>query len=108
MNESYYGGLEDTKMYRVRISNLLGKIAGMLVLLLIVNSIAAGKTIHVKADGTGDGSSWAASYGNLRTALDNADPNDEIWVAAGMYRGSFYLYEERCGNLRRISGYRRP
>ena len=43
-------------------------------------------TIYVKSGSSGDGSSWANAYGDLQDALDDADPNDEIWVAAGTYK----------------------
>ena len=59
----------------------------MVVALVVVLAIgsAESKTIHVKVGGTGDGSSWAAAFGDLQSALNDADPNDEIWVAAGTY-----------------------
>ena len=69
-------------MSGTRISNLLG-IA--LVVGLVVGS-AQGKTIHVKVGGTGDGSSWANAYGSLQDALNDAEPNDSIWVGEGTYK----------------------
>ena len=47
--------------------------------------MAFGDNIYVKVGGTGDGSSWATAYGDLQIALDDADPNDDIWVAEGKY-----------------------
>ncbi|WP_052345586.1 T9SS type A sorting domain-containing protein [Alkaliflexus imshenetskii] len=41
--------------------------------------------IYVKSNGTGTGASWATAT-NLQSALANAIPSDEIWVAAGTHR----------------------
>ena len=57
----------------------------LLLLLLAVNSASA-DTIYVKSGSNGDGSSWTNAYGHFQAALDDADPNDEIWVAAGTYK----------------------
>ncbi len=72
-------------MSGTRISGLMGKITVLFALLSVGGSLAFGDTIYVKVGGTGDGSSWATACGDLQTALDDADPNDDIWVAEGMY-----------------------
>jgi len=76
-------------MVRARTSNLSWKTSGLfaaLALLSIGAGVSVGKTIHVKAGGAGDGSSWENAYGDLQSALDHADPNDDIWVAQGRYK----------------------
>lgn len=89
-------------MGKVRNSSLLVKIAVMLVLLLAGSGAVAGKTIHVKVGGTGDGSSWANAYGELQAALDDADPNDQIWVAEGKYIPTVLIdpYDQRSATFR--------
>ena len=48
---------------------------------------AAKLPIHVDIDAAdgGDGSSWSTAYNNINTAIENANANDEIWVADGTY-----------------------
>ena len=42
-------------------------------------------TIFVKPGGSGNGSSWAAAMGDLKAALQQAEPGDQVWVATGTY-----------------------
>ncbi|WP_177181218.1 FG-GAP-like repeat-containing protein [Parapedobacter koreensis] len=44
------------------------------------------KVYYVTPRGTGDGSSWLNSSGNLQAMINAASPHDEIWVAAGTYQ----------------------
>ncbi len=44
--------------------------------------------IYVKTGGTGSGTSWAAAYGSLQSALNTAAPGDQVWVAQGTYTPS--------------------
>jgi len=40
---------------------------------------------YVKADGTGNGSSWANAAGSIQDMIDMAEAGDKVWVAAGDY-----------------------
>lgn len=42
--------------------------------------------VNHAATGTNDGTSWANAFKDLQTALDESDPGDALWVAAGTYR----------------------
>ena len=57
----------------------------ILLMLLPVTVFADGDIWYVKTDGVGDGSSWANASSDLRDIMDNANPNDQVWVAAGTY-----------------------
>ncbi|WP_177195003.1 fibronectin type III domain-containing protein [Parapedobacter indicus] len=49
-------------------------------------SFTTGTIRYVKADGSGDGSSWANASGVLQAMVDASDPGSEVWVAEGTYR----------------------
>lgn len=53
-----------------------------------VGSAGVARTIFVAAasSGAGNGQSWEDALGSLTTALDSAQPGQEIWVASGTYR----------------------
>lgn len=65
-----------------------------LTLITCILTLAIGQTlqasiIYVDASKVGgDGLSWATAYGDLQTAIDDADAanNDEIWVKHGTYK----------------------
>lgn len=68
------------------------KITILAVLLLFCLSMASlgQNVIYVKSAGTGNGSSWENSMGNLQAAVDSAatlNPKPAIWVAAGVFYG---------------------
>ncbi|WP_300671995.1 choice-of-anchor U domain-containing protein [Desulfoluna sp.] len=60
------------------------------VFLLLAFKIWAesGIVVYVNDDAAGDGngSSWLNAYTDLQSAIDSAKPNDEVWVAAGIYK----------------------
>lgn len=41
---------------------------------------------YVKADGTGDGSSWEQASGDLQAMIDASHAGDVVWVATGVYK----------------------
>ena len=57
-----------------------------LALALACVTTALGQTrVYVTPTGTGGGTSWADARGDLATAMAQAMPNTEIWVAQGSY-----------------------
>lgn len=60
---------------------------GLLAAAALPAAAEAGSVIYVDAaapDG-GDGSNWVIAFNDLQDALAIAAPNDQIWVAAGVY-----------------------
>ena len=55
------------------------------VIILSFGVYVNGAIIYVKPGGTGVGSSWAAAFGSLQSALQIAVSGDQIWVAQGTY-----------------------
>lgn len=41
---------------------------------------------YVKPGGSGNGSTWANASGDLQAMIDMANPDDQVWVAAGTYK----------------------
>ncbi|ELR98853.1 choice-of-anchor Q domain-containing protein [Gloeocapsa sp. PCC 73106] len=41
--------------------------------------------VNLDADGADNGSSWENAYNDLQDALENAEAEDEIWIAEGTY-----------------------
>ncbi len=53
--------------------------------------------LYVKANGTGDGSSWANASGNLQAMIDKQIPGQAVWVAAGTYSAAQHYFKLRSG-----------
>ena len=69
-------------------------VAGVLAVTLVLlatggqGALAGGSIIYVDAGATGfdNGGSWKHAFTDLQDALDEAEPLDQIWVAAGTYK----------------------
>ena len=68
-----------------------------------ISCTLSAKTVYfVKADGTGDGSSWANAANNIQTMIDKAIAGDEVWVAKGRYYPRITSYNVCYTKLLRI------
>lgn len=56
------------------------------ITLLCASQLTAQTFVKSDAAGANNGTSWADAYTDLSDALSNSAPNDEIWVAAGIYK----------------------
>ncbi len=70
------------------------KIMSMMVA-LIAPLLASATVRYVATDGSGDGSSWAAASSDLQAIIDASESGDEIWVAAGTYKPSKLIKENK-------------
>ena len=65
---------------------MTNRVAILLLLSLFLYIPVFSQITYISEDGTGNGTSWSQSAGDLRQILLNAQPGNEIWVAAGTYR----------------------
>ncbi|HNY85864.1 MAG TPA: hypothetical protein PKN23_05155, partial [Candidatus Hydrogenedentes bacterium] len=77
-----------------QLTGLAGIFRTMAVLCLLMAASAQAAVFHVDAASTApapDGASWATAYPDIQSAVDAAAaaaPGDEVWVRAGVYRGT--------------------
>ncbi|GAB3419045.1 hypothetical protein GCM10027516_14100 [Niabella aquatica] len=64
--------------------------------------LADSQTIrYIKADGTGDGSSWNNASGDLQAMINASAANDQVWVARGTYYPSATNNRDAFFNIRK-------
>ncbi len=57
------------------------------------------RTVYVKPSGSGDGSTWSTATSDLVSALQNAQPGDQIWVGVGTYYPTQGQDRNACFNI---------
>ncbi len=57
-----------------------------LIVFLSINRAEAQIYVNQNASGNDDGSSWNDAYLDLQDALNNSNPDDQVWVASGIYK----------------------
>ena len=67
----------------------------LLLLLCVVLQLQA-TVLYVKQSGTGDGSSWANASADLQAMINASGADDQVWVAAGIYKPT--AYPTGCGS----------
>jgi hypothetical protein len=66
-------------------SRLISLLFSLAIVLLAVPAAHAQIYVDKGAPGANDGTSWFDAYTDLQTAIDNASPSSEIWIARGVY-----------------------
>jgi len=64
---------------------LLTVVIASMATVIRVNDLNAKTIYYVKANGTGNGTSWANAAGNIQDMIDKAISGDEVWTAGGTY-----------------------
>ncbi len=58
-----------------------------ILLILCTGFYASGQIyVNANADGNNDGTTWTDAFNDLSEAIDSAEEEDQIWVAAGTYK----------------------
>ncbi len=78
--------LADSGMYRCVVTNAFGSDTSAAVKLTVDPFVAP--IVYVKHDAAGanNGTSWTDAFTDLQAAIDSADADEQIWVAAGTYK----------------------
>jgi len=72
----------------IRLRSLKRNLGFIFIGVLLLETTAFGAIIRVKPDGNdaNSGGSWPLAKKTVSAAIAAANQNDEIWVAAGVYR----------------------
>lgn len=76
-------------MYKIATTPLFSHLFSILSALCLLTSSLGAQVIYVNANSPGcpggNGASWATAFCSLQSALDAAQPGNQIWVAQGTY-----------------------
>ena len=75
-------------------------IIGLILTFLSNFSQAARYYVTVNGEGNRDGVSWGNASGNLSHIVNTATSGDEIWIASGTYKPSYYPNNNNTGDSR--------
>ncbi|MFV0468084.1 MAG: T9SS type A sorting domain-containing protein [Dysgonomonas sp.] len=66
-----------------------------IIAIIISQAIFSQQTFFITETGSGskNGTSWEEASNKLQETIDNAQSGDVIWVAAGTYKGGFFMKE---------------
>ncbi len=67
-----------------------------IIFLLFILSPATAQTIrYVKANGTGDGTSWDKASADIKAVINMSSRGDQIWIAEGLYANNGLLFIDK-------------